>query len=253
LTPLAQTPSLGTHTEQIHIQMRTKALLLAAAFAAAGVATSMAQVYSVNAVGYVNTTLIPGFNLISNPLNAADNKIETIFSNFQGGVRDGTTVYRFNNGNFQIANYIALLGGWSGDAVGQTTVPGDGVFVYLPPPDTGEAANKILTFVGEVPQNATSTPVPKGFSIKSSVVPQAVAPDATKNTDGSAAPIPVTDGNVLYRYLPAQKNYDIHNYIALLGGWDPALPVINVGEAFYYYNNGSATTWNRTFSVNNPQ
>jgi len=87
--------------------MRTKALLLAAAFAAAGVATSMAQaVYSVNAVGYVNTTLVPGFQLVSNPLNAADNKIETLFSNMQGGVRDGTTVYKFTNGQFKIVNYI---------------------------------------------------------------------------------------------------------------------------------------------------
>jgi hypothetical protein len=85
------------------------------------------------------------------------------------------------------------------------------------------------------------------------VVPQAVAPDKTKNTDGSLAPIPAVDANVLYRYLPAQRNYTTYNYIELLGGWDPALPVINVGEAFYYFNAGNATTWNRTFSVNNPQ
>src|SRR3954463_7497868 len=134
--------------------MRTKALLLAAAFAAAGVATSMAQVYSVNAVGYVNLTLTPGFTMVSNPLNAADNKIETLFSNFQGGVRDGTTVYQFVNGNFKIANYLEAFGSWSGDAVGQTTLPGEGVFVFLPGPTVaGEAPNKVLTFVGEVPQN----------------------------------------------------------------------------------------------------
>jgi len=236
--------------------MRTKALLLAAAFAAAGVATSMAQVYSVNAVGYVNTTLVPGFNLISNPLNAADNKIETIFSNFQGGPRDGTVVYRFvpASGSFQTASYIELLGSWSGDAVGQTLLPGDGVFVFLPGPTGAEAANKVVTFVGEVPQNATSTAIPKGFSIKSSVVPQDVSVDTTKNTDGTAAPIPATDGDVIYKYNPVTKNYAANSYIALLGGWDTSpLPVIKVGEAFYYFHTGNATTWNRTFSVNNPQ
>jgi hypothetical protein len=235
--------------------MRTKALLLAAAFAAAGVATSMAQVYSVNAVGYVNTTLTPGFTLISNPLNAADNKIETLFSNFQGGIRDQTTVYKFvpATGNFQVATYFELLASWSGDAVGQTTVPGEGVFVFLPAPTAaGEAANKVITFVGEVPQNATSTAVPKGFSIKSSVVPQAVAPDQTKNTDNTPAPIPVAEGNSLYRYLPAAKNYDVYGYSDILGGWDRPLPVINVGEAFYYFHTGNPTTWNRTFSVNSP-
>jgi hypothetical protein len=233
--------------------MRTKALLLAAA-AVAAVASSQAQVYSVNAVGYVNKTLIPGYNLISNPLNAANNTIGSLFNNFQGGPRDGTVVYKFVNGGFQTASYIEILGSWSGDAVDQTTLPGEGVFVYLPgPAAAGEAANKTLTFVGEVPQNATSTAIPKGFSIKSSVVPQAVAPDKTKNTDGSAAPIPGADGDVLYRYKPLTKNYDTFSYIELLGGWDTPLPVIDVGEAFYYFRATTPTTWNRTFSVNNPQ
>jgi hypothetical protein len=73
--------------------MRTKTLLLTAALSAAGVATSMAQVYSVNAVGYVNTQLVPGLNLISNPLEAADNKIKTLLT----GVPVNTQVYRFVN------------------------------------------------------------------------------------------------------------------------------------------------------------
>ena len=41
--------------------MRTKTLLLTAALCAAGIATSKAQVYSVNAVGYVNTALVKAF------------------------------------------------------------------------------------------------------------------------------------------------------------------------------------------------
>jgi len=232
--------------------MRTKALLLAAA-AVAAVASAQAQVYSVNAVGYVNKTLVPGFNMVSNPLNAANNTIGSLFNNFQGGPRNGTTVYRFANGNFTTASYLDFLGAWDGDAVNQTTLPGEGVFVFLPGPGAGEAANKVLTFVGEVPQNATSTPVPKGFSIKSSVVPQAVAPDKTKNTDGTPAPIPAVNGTTLYRYIPAAKNYDTYSYLDFLGGWDNPLPVIEVGESFYYFNPGSDTTWTRTFSVNNPQ
>ena len=47
--------------------MRTKTLLLTAALAAAGVVSSMAQVYSVNSVGYVNLTLPNGFSMIANP------------------------------------------------------------------------------------------------------------------------------------------------------------------------------------------
>jgi hypothetical protein len=83
--------------------MRTKALLLAAAFAAAGVATSVAQVYSVNAVGYVNVTLPPGFSLVSNPLNAGtgNNTVSKLFSNIQGGVPGGTRVFIYDSATSQ--------------------------------------------------------------------------------------------------------------------------------------------------------
>jgi hypothetical protein len=260
LTPLAQTHSLGTHTEQIHIQMRTKAILLAAAFAAAGVATSMAQVYSVNAVGYVNKTLTPGFTLVSNPLIAADNTIQALFNNFQGGVRDGTTVYKFVGGGFQTAGFDEF-GGWGGAGATVTLMPGEGAFVFIPNPQAGEAANKVLTFVGEVPQNNTTTPLPRGFSMKSSVVPQAVAPDNVKNTDGSSAAIPAVDGDTIYRWNPAAKGYTSYLYTQFdpqtPGEWasgnTTGLPTFDVGEAFYYFRLGAATTWNRTFSVNNPQ
>jgi hypothetical protein len=248
LTPLAHFFSLGSHTVKYIIQMKTKAILLAAA-AVAMVASSQAQVYSVNAVGYVNTTLKGGFNLVSNPLNAADNTIGNLFKNIQGGVPGGTTVYKFVNGNFVAAVYDDLDNVYTpAAAAAETVVPGDGVFVLIP-----GTTDKVLTFVGEVPQGPTATAIPKGFSIKSSVVPQAVAPDKTKNTDGSAAPIPAADADVLYRYKPATKNYDTFSYIELLGGWDTPLPVIDVGEAFYYFRATTPTTWNRTFSVNNPQ
>ena len=248
LTPLAQTHTLATHTEQIHIQMRTKALLLAAAFAAAGVATSMAQVYSVNAVGYVNTTLHPGFNLVSNPLNASDNTIGKLFLNMQGGVPGGTTVFKFKNGSFLSAQYDDLDNVYSGNAVAETTVPGEGVFVFL----TG-TTDKVLTFVGEVVQGPTTTDLPRGFSIKSSVVPQAIVPSNVKNTDGSSGAIPAAGGDSLFKYNPLTRTYASSQFDDLDNVWSPALPTIGVGEAFYYFRAGAATTWNRTFSVNNPQ
>ena len=228
--------------------MRTKALLLAAAFTAAGVATSMAQVYSVNAVGYVNTTLKPGYNLISNPLSAADNTVGKLFLNIQGGVPGGTAVFKLVNGNFVSARFDDLDGAYVGAAVTETVLPGDGVYVLNP-----TTTDKVLTFVGEVPQNATSTAIPRGYSIKASVVPQAVKPDATKNTDGSAAPIPAVGGDALFRYDAVTKGFTSYRFDDLDNAWVPPLPTINVGEAFYYLRTGAATTWNRTFSVNNPQ
>jgi hypothetical protein len=220
--------------------MRTKALLLAAAFAAAGVATSMAQVYSVNAVGYVNVTLKPGYNLVSNPLNAANNTIGELFKNMQGGVIGGTTIYKYVNNNFTPAVWDDLDNKYTGDAeAAQVVLPGEGVFVFIP-----GGADKVLTFVGEVVQGATSTPLPQGYSIKASVVPQAGKPDAFG--------IPGSAGDTLYRYNTTTKNYDPYVYDDLDSKFVPDLPIINVGEAFFYLRIGPATNWTRTFSVNNP-
>jgi hypothetical protein len=203
----------------------------------------MAQVYSVNAVGYVNTTLKPGYNLVSNPLNAADNTIGNLFKNIQGGVPGGTTVFKFVNGSFISARYDDLDNAYSPpSAAAETSLPGDGVYVFLP-----GSTDKVLTFVGEVPQGNTTTPLPRGFSIKSSVVPQAVKPDAL-----GAGSIPAAGGDTLYRYSPVTKGFTSYRFDDLDNAWTPTLPTLNVGEAFFYFRAGAATTWNRTFSVNNP-
>jgi len=238
--------------------MRTKALLLAAAFAAVGAATSMAQVYSVNAVGYVNTTLKAGpggksgFNLISNPLTAANNSINGLFQNMAGGVPNGTTVFRFANGNFVTYGYDDLDGFYSPkpDSDVDTVLPGEGVFLKLPPGST----DKVLTFVGEVKQGG-SISIPVGFSIRSSIVPQDVIPNQVKNTDGSSAAIPAGNGDTLFTFNTATQNFDTYVWDELNGtngDFSPPLPVIKVGQAFFYRRFGTAATWSRTFSVNNP-
>jgi len=57
-------------------------------------------------------------------------------------------------------------------------------------------------------------------------------------------------GDTLYQYNPATKNYNAFQFDDLDNVWTPALPVINVGEAFFYLRVGPATNWTRTFSVN---
>jgi hypothetical protein len=243
LTPLAQTHSLGTHTEQIHIQMRTKALLLAAAFAAAGVATSMAQaVYSVNAVGYVNVNIDPGFNMVSNPLTAADNSIGSLFKNFQGPIPGGLKVFFFDSttGQFKTILYDDIDNQYlPPEEAARTVTPGNGVFVFNP----GTTQLK-LTFVGEVPQGPLSNPLPKGFSIKASQVPQDAKPDSIGLVSQG--------GDKIFRYDKATKQYTTYLFDDIDSVWLPALPVIPVGEAFFLFRAQSAGSWDRTFSVNNP-
>jgi hypothetical protein len=224
--------------------MRTKTLLLTAALSAAGIATSMAQVYSVNAVGYVNTTLLPGFNLISNPLdNKTGNTIQNLFgTGWNGAIPGGTIVYYFNSttDSFVIASYEELFGTFDPPtAANQVVPPGEGVFILV-----GGNANQTVTFVGEVPQGtASNTQIPPGFSIKGLTVPAAGAIN-TMN-------FPAADGDIIYEWNPQTDQYTISTFQQLFGGWDPQVPNIDVGEAFWVSKTGNAAVaWDRNFSVN---
>jgi hypothetical protein len=223
--------------------MRTKTLLLTAALGAAGIATSMAQVYSVNAVGYVNTTLLPGFNLISNPLNnTAGNTIQNLFgTGWNGTIPNLTVVYYFNptTDAFVSAQYDDLVGAFDPPAnASQVVAPGDGVFVF----NAGNA-NATVTFVGEVPQGAASnTQIPAGFSIKGSTVP-AAGPIGGMN-------FPAQNGDIIYKWNPNTDAYETSNFDSLFGGWDP-MPNIGVGEGFWVFNSRTTSVaWDRNFSVN---
>src|SRR2546426_805740 len=114
--------------------MRTKTLLLTAALTAAGALTSMAQVYSVNIVGYINLSIPRGFSMIANQLNATpDNTLETLMPTMP----EGTIIYKFNP---------ALRGGlgaydqyqWSADTSGWAPITANPPHP-LPTPNVGES------------------------------------------------------------------------------------------------------------------
>jgi hypothetical protein len=219
--------------------MRTKALLLTAALSAAGVATSMAQaVYSVNAVGYVNTACPPGFSLISNPLKATDNAISTLFK----GVPADTVIYKYNGTTWVGATFDGdVLAFLPADAAAQTVVPGEGVFIKNP-----TATAFTITFVGEVSQNpAAGTPlshaIPKGLSVQSSEVPQAGTADSL-GLVGKA-------DDALYQFNTTTQAYATYSYDGDVGAWGPPLASLKVGEAFFY-KSVLGGTWTRDFNVN---
>jgi len=216
--------------------MRTKTLLLTAALSAAGIATSMAQVYSVNAVGYVNTTIVPGFNLVSNPLDNKEtggNQIKSLFASLPFG----TQVYRFNGTGFDISTKDDLVGDYDPANFASAEVkPGSGVFVR-----NNTTATHTVTFVGEVPQgSALTTQIPAGFSIVSSQVPQ-------EGTATALSYVPAA-GDQLYFWNETTQRYLICTFDPDFG-FDNALPTLAVGEAFFIRKN-NAGTWVRNFSVN---
>jgi len=229
--------------------MRTKTLILTAALAAAGVASSMAQgtVFSVNAVGYVNTTLKKGFNLIANPLNAgADNTINTLFKSLP----IGTQVYRFNGAGFDIATYddLEVPPRYTSTTPALLTaqiLPGEGLFVK-----NNTQTDQTVTFVGEVPQGNLSNPIPKGLSIRSSQVPQ----DGKITTDLG---YPAKPGDQVSKFDGATGKfvgpYSFDDLVGPNGSWTLGgvanEPSVGVGESVFV-RSVNANTWTRTFNVN---
>jgi hypothetical protein len=214
--------------------MRTKTLLLTAALCAAGIATSKAQaVYSVNAVGYVNTDLVKGLNLISNPLNNTATGGNTIKSLFASAPL-GSQIFKFNpaTAKYDLAIVDEFSGDVTGDAASLVVAPGEGVF--LSSPEAGK-----ITFVGEVPTGSLSNPLPKGLSIRASQVPQA----GTVSSLGYAP----EEGDQIYLWLEATQKYDTHAYE--FGSWSGGEPTVDVGEAFFL-STQVARNWTRTFNIN---
>jgi hypothetical protein len=215
--------------------MRTKTLLLTAALSAAGIASSQAQaVYSVNAVGYVNTALTNGFNLISNPLDnkATDgNQVKTLFASLAGG----SQIFVFNNatGTYATAQVDEFTGEITGTAATTVIAPGNGVFVRVD-------AAATVTFVGEVPAGQLSNPIPVGFSIKSSQVPQA-------GTAATQLGFPAAEGDQIFQWNEGTQRYTTYGYT--FGAWEPSEPTIDVGEAVFVRTD-AAKPWTRNFQIN---
>jgi hypothetical protein len=209
---------------------------------AAGIATSMAQVFSVNAVGYVNKTIPKGnkLALISNPLDAGagNNTIANLFK----GVPGGTQVYKYDGTTFIVATYDDIDNAFGPAAAAATEIkPGEGVFVR-----NTSAADLTVTFVGEVPQGAAwaDNPYPKGLSIRSSIVPQA----------GTAAELGFkgADGDQINQFQLDTQSYYVSTFDSLAPAgqeWGPALKPLAVGEAFFL-RSPAGGTWSRTFNVN---
>jgi len=234
--------------------MRTKTLLLAAATLAVGLGASVAQtVYSVNAVGYVNLTLKPGYNLIGNPLNGTNNNLNTIIP----VAPDNSLAIRWNPNaqSFAGSDTYFDLGspvdnGWYDNTFAKTATtiaPGEGFFLF-----NSGSGDYVMTFVGEVPQGNLTNTIPANYSFKSSIVPQSVGL--------LSVGFPGVD-NMLYfgwnataqAYGGALTYFDLGSP-ADNGFYDSGFvkqdPTPAVGQGFVIFNPGPTVNWGRTFSVN---
>jgi len=230
--------------------MRTKTLLLTAAVFVAGIGASMAQVYSVNAVGYVNVTLKQGYNLIANPLNGTNNLISTVIP--AAALPDDINVLTWNSGTQDFNDSDFTAGGvWydqGGNPSTRVLPPGQGIFVQSP-----SASDIVITFVGEVPQGGLTNTIGASYGFYSSIVPQS-AGLSTMNFPG------VIDMTYQTFNTTIQDYSDAYQYVGVMPGYptgwadaggNPADPTPAVAQGFLIYNPGAQQNWGRTFSVNN--
>ncbi len=247
--------------------MRTKTLVITAAISAATLATSMAQIFSVNAVGYVKVTIpANSLALIANPLNQPNNDLNIILPLKDDGSQDGVTIYRFNTTSQGYSDAISWLSNGPGaggtwltanpDPNATVVNPGEGFFVAN---ITGASAD--LTFVGEVMQGNLSNPIPGNglLSIRSSQVPQSAA--LGDQTQAGSLLFPAVEGDTVYIFdVPTQNYLNAYGYLGtpgVDGQWlnatdpNPLGPVLPVGGSFFVIKTGAAVqAWTRTFSVN---
>ncbi len=204
--------------------MRTKTLLLTAILGVATAATSMAQTFSVNVVGYVNVVCPVGYSMIANPLKATNSTIASLF----GTPPPGSSVFKFNGVGYASDSFND--GAW--DAGGtMTLVPGEGVFFQ----NTGTAPYT-NTFVGEVILQSTNS-LPQGYSIRSSVLPQAGLLQGTLG-------FPPNEGDNVFLFRSGGYVSSGFND----GTWDGAgQPNVNVGEA-YFVQKSITNNWVRNFT-----
>lgn len=210
--------------------MRTQLILTTAAIGMAGSLGAFAQVYSVNAVGYINLTIpAKGYLLAANQLNSGGNTLKEVLPS----VADGTIVFKYSQaGGFAAVGFE--FGEWANPAA--KIAPGEGFFIQ-----NNGAAAQTVTFVGEVPQGTLKTALAKGLNLVSSQVPQAGKLVADLK-------FPAADGDVVYQYDTATQKYKAPNGYEF-GEFSGGDPSIAVGEGFFV-NKGAAGSWDRTFSVN---
>jgi hypothetical protein len=221
----------------------------------------MAQVYSVNAVGYVNLTVPKGkFALFVNPL-VGSNTINALFP--VASAPGGAFLYTIGPSGFIVTQNDSFGAGWldeMGAAAGDTRSISNGQAFLMWNPDP--TTDYVITFVGEVPQGSVATgnpvvnDVPINFSMRGSKVPQA-------GLIQSQLGYPAPPGILLQKFNVASQSFEVYttDSFAATDPVNPATdwydpmgaqvePTVAVGEGFILYQPVGARNWTRDFSVN---
>lgn len=235
--------------------MRTKTLVLSALLGAIGTVAVQAQtnVYSLNAVGYINATLYPGFNIVTCPLiTSPDNTVGSVFNN-STGVLNGSTVYFYDTSSGTYSSDVANTArthnanGWTHNG---TNVLSPGTACWFL---NGGTTNLTNTFVGTVPTGTITNTLLAGFNLVGSVLP--ATGDLVSNTLTTLNNYNVGDDvytfnpttQTFFEYISGTRGNSGHNNNWTAGSGDPT--IANVYEGVFYLNNGATVNWVESYSV----
>jgi hypothetical protein len=186
-------------------------------------------VRSANVMGYASTTLPPGFSMIANPFDARSNTVSDLLKDMP----EGTKINKFDTRFFQMNENIFRGGTWSNAS--EKLVPGEGAILFNPTSDY-----KSLSFVGDVMQGNLSIPIAGGFSVRSSMVPQA----GRLHTDLG---FPIAEGDVIHLFDRDRQKYVLYPYDPVT--WTANPPIVSVGESFWVAKT-SPGNWTRSILLN---
>ena len=169
--------------------------------------------YSDKVIGYASITLAPGFTMVGNPLVGGNDGVQELFKEMP----QGTSVSKFDSRLHQLRENTFNGGKWTNPS--ERIGHGEGAIVFNPSLDY-----KSLTFVGEVKVGSYSIPVPAGFTIQTSSVPEpgALHPDLR---------FPIDDGDVIHLFDRDQQKYVLYPFVG--NTWAAGQPVIGVAESFW--------------------
>lgn len=210
----------------------------------------MAQVYSLNVVGYINVPLVDGFNLVANQLDADGTGMNnTVAGVLSSNVPEGTAVYTWNGTGYNpTASYAKNKSGqlvWNASGTNSLN-PGQGCWISVK--GLGAGVTQMVTTVGQVLQGGlvnSYIPAAGGFSILSSMVPI----QGLLGTDLKYAP---AENDKVYTWNPAGQAYNATaSYAKNKSGqlvWSPSEPTIHVGEGFWL-STKAGQVWSNYFTV----